>query len=149
MQFITSIWVATPFPSVHAHTFVVARKWLYAFILHKTLHQKTRASPRPSNKMFYVIHLIDLGKRIVIPCEWIRHGYKILDRYMFYGIKKNQKHLCYYSDRDDAAITVNGKKIPNGDFPPDFSAPISNIYPCLEGTFYCRVAAFKCKHSID
>lgn len=97
--------------------------------------------------MFFVVRLIDIGVEIVIPQIWIRNGEKILERYMFYGIKNDQRHLCYYSVQDGATILINGKMIPNENFVPNFRAQLSVIFPfdgsIDEGVFNCRIFAFK------
>lgn len=94
-------------------------------------------------KMFYVVRLIDFSVNIVIPQNWIQDNRKILERYMYYGIKKTQTHLCYYSQKNCAIIMADDIMIPNGNFEPNFRAPMSSIFPCDEGTFRCQVIAFK------
>lgn len=61
---------------------------------------------------------------------------------MHFGVKKYQKHICFYAKTDDAIIEWNGEMIPNQYYLPNFDLPLSNIYPCEKGVFYCRVYAF-------
>lgn len=98
--------------------------------------------------MFYAVYLLDFHDYIVIPRTWLRDEIKTMESYIGgSGINVSQTHLCYYSVRDGATISIDGKKIPNEEFVPNFRAPISDIFPLNdsidEGTFYCRVVAFK------
>lgn len=93
--------------------------------------------------MFYIVRLIDFGVKIVIPQNWIQDHRKLLERYMYYGIKKTQTHLCYYSQKNGAIIMADDIMIPNGNFEPNFRAPLSSYFPCDEGTFRCQVIEFK------
>lgn len=62
---------------------------------------------------------------------------------MYFGVKKYQKHFCYFNEETAAALTRdNGEMIPNQVEPPNFDLALSSTYPCEEGLFRCRVTAF-------
>lgn len=89
--------------------------------------------------LLYVAYLLDARKNIVIPCTWIRDAKQVLRKFVNYGLNSSQTHLCFWSEHADAR-THDGR--PNFDFQPNFELQLKVEFPCVDGTFRCRVLKF-------
>lgn len=90
------------------------------------------------SKMFYVVFLERFAKYVVIPKEWLRNDKSMMEKFMKKGINVMQSHICYINEATSKTLGVNAAQ----DLTPNFHARMSDEYPCIEGTFYCTVAAF-------
>lgn len=92
--------------------------------------------------MYFVIFLIDAKQFTVVPKKWLQNVDILWERLVNYGINKNKVHICYYSTQENAQI-ANGE--PDPTFAPNFNALRSDRFPCVEGTFLCRIVKYTCK----
>lgn len=80
--------------------------------------------------MFVTIYLKEVKKHTVIPHQ---HIFELVKVNLFNkGINSNQNRLIYFSQ--DLFDLFKSGEVPNLlDFPPNFSIPVSNIYPLTDG----------------
>lgn len=73
--------------------------------------------------MFFVVRLADANKHHIFPKEWIRDSEIFLEKFVNYSINRNQTHLCFWSSKKNIFDE------PDGDYEPDFGAPLAVNFP--------------------
>lgn len=94
--------------------------------------------------MSYFLVLLDESQQfVVVPESWIRDLEKIVfEKFVAEGLNSDQLHVCYYS-AEEHARHVQGT--PNPLFVPNFNAPRVTNFPCVNGTYLCRLLKYTCR----
>lgn len=92
----------------------------------------------------YFIAYFDVPKlHVIIPKTWIMEVDKHWEKFVNNSINRNQKHLCFYSERPGAMIDrEDDEKEPDTNYVPDFTLDRCNIFP-TEGCYTANLVTYK------
>lgn len=86
---------------------------------------------------FCVVFFPAPKKNVVIPTHWIDADESHIEKFMNYGVNRNQKYRCYYNENRELV-----------DFRPKFDGfPIGNSVFPNEGCYIGKIVVFKRKYS--
>lgn len=90
-----------------------------------------------AEKFFVVVFLREERVNVIIPINWIDADAAQIEKFLNYGVNRNQRYRCYYNEND------------NFDFHPNFdNFPIGNaVYPD-EGCYIGHLLKFKRKYMV-
>lgn len=92
--------------------------------------------------MYFVVFLIEPIRYAVVPCYWIYDpNNELWDKFVNTGLNSSQNYLCYWASERNSENYLGS---PIDVLEPDFAASRASFFPCLEGTYTCRIVKFKC-----
>lgn len=91
--------------------------------------------------MFFIVFFLEAVMHKVVPHTWIHGLSEQLEKFINFGLNKNQKFMAFYTDSADA-FDDNG--VPRPDFVPDFNLSHRNNFPA-EGLYLCKLVKFRGK----
>lgn len=93
--------------------------------------------------MYFIAYLVASKLHVIVPKTWIFEIDKHWEKFVNKSINRNQKHLCFYSERAGAMIDRGDDiKEPNTSFKPDFSFQQENEFPD-EGCYIAKLIYYK------
>lgn len=94
-------------------------------------------------KMYFIAYFVAPKLHVIVPKAWVFEIDKHWEKFVNKSINRNQKHLCFYSERPGAMIDREDQvKEPVVSFNPDFNLAEENIFPA-EGCYVANLICYK------
>lgn len=91
--------------------------------------------------MFFVVYFCSAKKHVILPVFWVKDHELMIEKFINLSLNKNQEHLCFWSNKQNAQGEPHGVA--------NFNAPLANDFSstndvCFMGKLvrYCRKYSF-------
>lgn len=88
--------------------------------------------------MYFIAHFAVPKMHVIVPKTWVMGIENHWEKFINNSINKNQKFLCFYSERPEA---MNQGK-PNAGFVPDFNLGLNHVFPA-DGCYIANLVLYK------
>lgn len=88
--------------------------------------------------MYFIAHFLESRIHVIVPQTWVHAIDEHWEKFINNSINKNQKFICFYSERPEAMI--QGR--PNDKFVPNFSLGLNHRFP-EDGCYMANLLMYK------
>lgn len=87
--------------------------------------------------MFFIVYIIEASRYVVVPHTWIMGLRQQMEKFMNYGLNRNQKFTVFYTT---SPFACDEEGVPQVEFIPDFYITMPAVFPA-EGLYKCYLRA--------